>query len=193
MSSYIEYPTVRGADGNTYQNSLYKKLIRTCICGLLFSVPLSAAIPNSPLLKLSLSNDNKKTLVPRMMTEFLYVNFFASTVAYWCLIERHITNPRAREGFTPYLGPLTAMVPSFACLITSHLFYPGMWAIYMEPTWRARLREFVRLNTKCFFAFANVHIPGAIGLGIAVGCLLYPFKFFKLEKEKSPAAVGITE
>ncbi|KPI82945.1 hypothetical protein ABL78_8040 [Leptomonas seymouri] len=172
VDPFHEYPT-------------YRRVIRIVICGLLFAVPLCVSIPMSPLLKLSQTQENRKSVVPRMMSDFFYVNFAASAAAYWLLVEPYISNPKAKEGFLPYLGPLTAQVPSMSCLVTSHLFYPGLWAIFNEPTWTLRRREFVRLNVKCFFAFGPIHIPVAVGLGTSIGLLLYPFKFMKLCRQRS--------
>ncbi|EPY25656.1 hypothetical protein STCU_00771 [Strigomonas culicis] len=188
--SYIPLPASRPRDAkhDSAQHPTYKKLIRTFICGAMFAVPLCVTIPNSPLLRLSQSESNKKSLIPRMMTDFLYVNFFASTVSYFFISERYITNQKALEGFMPYLGPLTAQVPGFSCLVVSHLFYPGMWAVFNELTWRERRREFVRLNTKCFFAFASVHVPVIVGLSALVGTFLYPYKLFKIYGEKKEQA-----
>lgn len=188
--SYIPLPSTKEKekkDGREYHPA-YKKLIRTFICGAMFAVPLCVAIPNSPLLRLSQSESNKKNLIPRMMTDFLYVNFFASTMSYYFITEPYITSQKALDGFMPYLGPLTAQVPGFSCLIVSHLFYPGMWAVFNELTWRERRREFVRLNTKCFFAFSTVHIPAIVGLSALVGTFLYPFKLFKMYGEKNEKA-----
>ncbi|KAL7702797.1 hypothetical protein N2W54_002477 [Lotmaria passim] len=167
-----------------HEYSTYRRVIRTVICGVLFAVPLSVSIPMSPLLKLSQTQENKKSIVPRMMSDFFYVNFAASTGAYWVLVEPYIANPKAKEGFVPYLGPLSAQIPAMSCLFTSHLFYPGLWAIFNEPTWALRRREFVRLNVKCFFAYGNIHIPAAVGLGACIGVLLYPFKLFKLRSQR---------
>lgn len=167
--------------------SAYRRVIRTVVCGLLFAVPLSVAIPMSPLLRLSQTQENKKSIVPRMMGDFFYVNFAASAAAYWRLVEPYIPNSKAREGFVPYLGPLTAQVPAMSCLFTSHLFYPGLWAIFNETTWQMRQREFWRLNIKCFFAFSPVHIPAVVGLGASVGVVMYPFKFLKLRKQQREA------
>ncbi|KPA83316.1 hypothetical protein ABB37_02977 [Leptomonas pyrrhocoris] len=195
--AYIAFPSATGgkpsppgnssgAQGDAFgEYSAYRRVIRTIVCGLFFAVPLCVSIPLSPLLKLSLTQENKKSIVPRMISDFFYVNFAASAAAYWLLVEPFIPNPKAREGFLPYLGPLTAQVPAMSCLFTSHLFYPGLWAIYNEPTWALRRREFVRLNVKCFFAFGPIHIPSAVGLGVSIGLLLYPFKFMKLRCQRS--------
>ncbi|CAJ1032021.1 hypothetical protein, conserved [Leishmania shawi] len=161
----------------------YRRVIRTILCGVFFATPLCAAIPMSPLLKLSQTQENKKSIIPRMMSDFFYVNFFASAAAYWVLVEPFIPNPRAKEGFVPYLGPVTAEIPAVSCLLLSHLFYPGLWAIVNEPTWKLRRQEFVRLNTKCFLAFGPIHVPAAVGLGAAVGVTLYPFKYMKLRTQ----------
>lgn len=184
--SYIQYPGAssrgdrpQGIRAEDTYNPTYKKLIRTIICGVLFGLPMCVAIPNSPLLKLSQTQDNKKMLIPRMMSDFFYVNFIAAAASYWCFVEPFIPNPKGREGFMPYLGPVTAEIPALGCLITSHLFYPGMWAVFNELTWPVRRREFVRLNIKCFFAYANVHIPVVAAIGFGVGCSLYPFKASK--------------
>lgn len=184
--SYIEYPSGRTGPAEGYHPT-YKKLIRTIVCGALFGLPFCIAAPSSPLLKLSQTQDNKKALIPRMMSDFFYVNFIAAAASYWFLVEPFIPNPKGKDGFLPYLGPLTAQVPAAGCLVTSHLFYPGMWAVFNEVTWKLRRREFVRLNTKCFFAYANIHVPGAAAIGFGVGCCLYPFKMAKLwswSKEK---------
>ncbi|KAG5498746.1 hypothetical protein JKF63_03039 [Porcisia hertigi] len=177
------------AGGDAHDNAFgeyatYRRVIRTVLCGVLFATPLCAAVPMSPLLKLSQTQENKRSIIPRMMSDFFYVNFFASATAYWLLVEPFIPNPRAREGFVPYLGPVTAEIPAVSCLFTSHLFYPGLWAIVNEPTWKLRRQEFVRLNAKCFFAFGPVHIPAAVGLGAAIGVVLYPFKYMKLRAQR---------
>lgn len=172
------------ADGDAFTDySAYRRVVRTILCGALFAVPLCVSIPMSPLLKLSQTQDNKKSIVPRMMGDFFYVNFAASAAAYWFLVEPYIPNPKAKEGFMPYLGPLTAQIPAMGCLVTSHMFYPGMWAIFNETTWRMRRREFCRLNLKCFFAFAPLHIPAAVGLGAGVGLLMFPFKMLKMRRQ----------
>ncbi|KAG5472470.1 hypothetical protein LSCM1_03869 [Leishmania martiniquensis] len=191
---YIEYSltatrsTTARASGHARGDAFgeyatYRRVIRTVLCGVLFATPLCVAIPMSPLLKLSQTQENKRAIIPRMMSDFFYVNFFASATAYWILVEPLIPNPRAKEGFVPYLGPLTAEVPAVSCLVTSHLFYPGVWAMVNEPTWKLRRREFVRLNIKCFFAFGPIHVPAALGLGAAVGVTLYPFKYTKLRAQ----------
>ncbi|KAG5473237.1 hypothetical protein CUR178_03157 [Leishmania enriettii] len=166
------------------QYATYRRVIRTLLCGILFATPLCAAIPLSPLLKLSQTQENKRSIIPRMMSDFFYVNFFASATAYWMLVEPFIPNRKAKEGFVPYLGPVTAEIPAVSCLLISHLFYPGLWAIVNEPTWQLRRREFVRLNVKCFVAFGPVHVPAAVGLGAAVGVVLYPFKYMKLRAQR---------
>lgn len=173
------------AQGDAFtEYSTYRRVVRTIICGALFAIPLCVSIPMSPLLKLSQTQENKKSIVPRMMSDFFYVNFAASAAAYWTLVEPYIPNPKAKEGFVPYLGPLTAQIPAFSCLVTSHLFYPGMWALFNEQTWKLRRREFVRMNLKCFFAFGPVHIPVIVGLGASIGLLLYPFKFMKMRSQR---------
>ncbi|GET90858.1 hypothetical protein, conserved [Leishmania tarentolae] len=172
---------VRGDAFGEY--ATYRRVIRTVLCGVFFATPLCVAAPMSPLLKLSQTQENKKSLIPRMMSDFFYVNFLASTAAYWALIEPFIANPKAKEGFLPYLGPVTAEIPAVSCLFVSHLFYPGLWAIVNEPTWKLRRQEFVRLNVKCFFAFGPVHVPAAVGLGAAIGVVLYPFKYMKLRAQ----------
>lgn len=180
---YIAYPSAekksKMREDPFGDYGIYRKIIRTLLCGILFAVPLCVAIPMSPLLRLSQTQDNKKNIIPRMMGDFFYVNFIASTAAYWFVVERFIPNPKAKEGFVPYLGPVTAEIPALSCLIVSHLFYPGLWAIVNEKTWTLRRHEFVRLNLKCFFAFGPTHIPAAVGLGAVVGLLLYPFKYAK--------------
>lgn len=193
--SYISYPsaaTPRCKSDEAVdafgEYSTYRRLIRTVLCGVLFATPLCVTAPLSPLLKLSQTQENKKSIIPRMMSDFFYVNFIASAAAYWVLVEPFIPNPKGREGFLPYLGPLTAQIPALSCLVGSHLFYPGLWAIVNEPTWKLRRREFVRLNVKCFFAFGQVHVPVAVGLGAAVGLLLYPAKFLKLRAQHRQAA-----
>ncbi|AYU81052.1 hypothetical protein conserved [Leishmania donovani] len=193
--SYIPYPSAASrctttqtsgdARGDAFgEYATYRRVIRTVLCGVLFATPLCAAAPMSPLLKLSQTQENKKSIIPRMMSDFFYVNFLASTAAYWVLVEPFIPNPRAKEGFVPYLGPVTAEIPAVSCLFVSHLFYPGLWAIVNEPTWKLRRREFVRLNAKCFVAFGPVHVPAAVGLGMAVGVVLYPFKYMKLRAQR---------
>ncbi|CAG9578487.1 conserved hypothetical protein [Leishmania major strain Friedlin] len=193
--SYIPYPsavsryTTTQSSGVTRGDAFgeyatYRRVIRTVLCGILFAIPLCAAAPMSPLLKLSQTQENKKSIIPRMMSDFFYVNFLASTAAYWVLVEPFISNPRAKEGFMPYLGPVTAEVPAVSCLFASHLFYPGLWAIVNEPTWKLRRHEFVRLNVKCFVAFGPVHVPAAVGVGAAVGVALYPFKYMKLRAQR---------
>ncbi|RNF04195.1 uncharacterized protein Tco025E_08006 [Trypanosoma conorhini] len=182
--SCVELPQAASSRGNELQqraggHSKFKLIVRTTICAVLFAVPFCVSIPSSPLLKLSQAQDAKKTLIPRMMSDFFYVNFIASGCAYYFLIEPRITNEKAKKGFMPYLGPLSAQVPGLSCLVLSHFFYPGMWAVFNERTWRERRREFVRLNTKCFFAYAPIHIPAAVAIGAGVGVVLYPFKFFK--------------
>lgn len=172
--------------------STYRRVIRTVICGALFAIPLCVSIPMSPLLKLSQTQENKKSIVPRMMSDFFYVNFAASAAAYWVLVEPYIPNPKAKEGFVPYLGPLTAQIPALSCLVGSHLFYPGMWALFNEQTWQLRRREFVRMNLKCFFAFGPIHIPAAVGLGASIGALLYPFKFMKLRSQRKAEEQQVT-
>lgn len=158
------------------RHSTYRLLIRTVLCGALFAVPLCVIIPNSPLLRLWQTQDYKKALIPRMMSDFLYVNFIARTASDGQLVEPYVKNPAAKEGFLPYLRPLTAQVPGLSCLVVSHLFHPGMWALPNKVTWQSQRREFVRLNTECVFAFAPLRVPAAIGLGTAVGLVLYPFK-----------------
>ncbi|ESL08395.1 hypothetical protein TRSC58_03902 [Trypanosoma rangeli SC58] len=164
---------------NVGGHSRFKRIVRTTICAVLFAIPFCVSVSSSPLLKLSQAQDTKKTLIPRMMSDFFYVNFIASWCAYYFIIEPRITSEKAKRGFMPYLGPITAQVPGLSCLFVSHLFYPGMWAVFNERTWRERRREFVRLNTKCFFAYAPIHIPAAVAIGAGVGIVLYPFKFFK--------------
>ncbi|KAG8342085.1 hypothetical protein ERJ75_000728600 [Trypanosoma vivax] len=159
--------------------STFRRAVRTTVCATLFAVPFCVSIPSSPLLKLSQTQDAKKTLIPRMMSDFFYVNFLASGLSYYMLVEPKIANERARHGFMPWLGPVTAQVPALSCLVASHLFYPGMWALFNERTWRERLREFARLNTKCFFAYFPIHVPAAVAIGVAVGTILYPFKLCK--------------
>ncbi|KAH9580088.1 hypothetical protein LSM04_007777 [Trypanosoma melophagium] len=184
--SYIEVPKKGNTLGEQKQqeavlvnHSTFKLIIRATICATLFAVPFCVSIPSSPLLKLSQTQDSKKTLIPRMMSDFFYVNFFASWCAYYFIIEPRIKNEKAKKGFMPYLGPITSQVPGLSCLVASHLFYPGMWAVFNERTWKERRREFFRLTTKCFFAYAPIHIPAAIAIGVGVGTILYPFKFFK--------------
>ncbi|KAK7199171.1 hypothetical protein NESM_000887000 [Novymonas esmeraldas] len=185
----VQSPTNADAGGGASRSdafgeyATYRRVIRTVLCGTLFAVPLCAAIPLSPLLKLSQTQENKKSIVPRMMSDFFYVNFIASAATYWALVEPRIPNPKAKEGFVPYLGPITAEIPATGCLVASHLFYPGLWAIVNEPTWTLRRQEFVRLNVKCFFAFGPVHVPAILALGAAVGAVLYPFKFMKLRAQ----------
>ncbi|CAD2218022.1 hypothetical protein, conserved [Angomonas deanei] len=178
--SYIPYPVKSENDNH---HPFYKRIVRASICGVLFAIPLSVAIPASPLLRLSQTQTNKKSLVPRMMTDFFFVNFLAAFSAYFVVSEYFITSDAAKEGFMPYLGPISAQIPAWNCLLASHMFYPGMWAVFNERTWKARRVEFVRLNTKCFFAFAPVHVPATIVLGLFAGVVLYPFKYMKQRKE----------
>lgn len=194
--AYIAYPSAStgkaallsssgGSQDDAFKEySTYRRVIRTVLCGVLFAAPLCVSIPMSPLLKLSQTQENRKSIIPRMMTDFFYVNFAASAAGYWLLVEPFITNLKAKEGFVPYLGPLTAQIPAMSCLVTSHLFYPGLWAVFNEQTWSLRRREFVRLNVKCFFAYGPLHVPAAVGLGAAIGLLLYPFKYVKLYQQR---------
>lgn len=175
---YIEYSKGLSAEGSSGY-ALVKKMIRICLCGLLFAVPLAAAIPTSPLMRLSMTKNNQKAVMTRMMSDFFYLNFFASTVAYTLFVEWGLRHTMYDGGVLPVLGPLTAQVPGFTCLFASHLFYPGAWALINETTWKARRESFIRLNAKCFVAFAPYHIPAITLLGTAVGTLLYPFKYYK--------------
>ncbi|KEG07552.1 hypothetical protein DQ04_09461020 [Trypanosoma grayi] len=182
---YIELPSKGLLSVHQQQNdvaaahSTFKLIIRTTVCATLFAIPFCVSIPSSPLLKLSQTQDTKKTLIPRMMSDFFYVNFIASWCAYYFLVEPRITNEKAKKGFTPYLGPITAQVPGLSCLFASHLFYPGMWAVFNERTWKERRREYVRLTTKCFCAYAPIHVPAAVAVGGVVGLVLCPFKILK--------------
>ncbi|CCW61588.1 unnamed protein product [Phytomonas sp. EM1] len=159
--------------------STYRRLVRTIVCGSLFGLGFCIATPTSPLMRLSLTQENKKDLVPRMMRDFFYISFSASALTYWCVMEPSITNPKAKEGFMPYLGPLTAEIPALSCLVASHLYYPGIGALVNEVTWRERRKEFVRLNLKCFFAYAPVHVPATLLIGASLGLIIFPFKFMK--------------
>ncbi|CCW68115.1 unnamed protein product [Phytomonas sp. Hart1] len=162
----------------------YRRLVRAIVCGFLFGLGFCVATPASPLMQLSLTEENKKGLIPRIMKDFFYLSFTASSLAYWCVVEPSITNPKAKEGFTPYLGPLTAEIPAFSCLVLSHLYYPGIGALVNETTWREKRREFMRLNLKCFFAYAPVHIPATLLIGATLGLIMYPFKLMKLYSYK---------
>ncbi|RHW71929.1 hypothetical protein DPX39_060041900 [Trypanosoma brucei equiperdum] len=157
----------------------FKRIIRTTICATVFAVPFCVSAPSSPLLKLSQTQDTKKTLIPRMMSDFFYVNFIASWLSYYYIIEPGVINEKAMHGFMPWLGPISAQVPGLSCLLASHLFYPGMWALFNERTWGERIREFVRLNTKCALAYSPIHLPAAVAIGSIIGIFFYPFKFFK--------------
>lgn len=164
------------------------KCVRCVICGIMFGLPLCTIAPLSPLLKLSLSKENKKMLVPRMMGDFFWVNSLASLLAYYNFIEAraphgHMSGPC--RGWLPYLGPLTALIPGFACLLASHTFYPGMWALFNEVTWSERRRVFCRLNIKCFIAFAPIHVPAVVAVSVVVGSVLFPFKMLKNRRYKS--------
>lgn len=184
--TYIPYPKwgqVPGPHESTPtapQYSTFKKLVRTVICGACFAIPFCVAIPTSPLMALTMNQEAKKQIIPRMMSDFAYVTFIGSTLGYWFGVEPFTPNPRAKDGFMPYLGPVTAEIPALSCLVASHLYFPGTWALINEANWKERRRVFVRLNAKCFFAFGPVHIPAALLIGVGVGVVLYPFKFFKL-------------
>lgn len=187
MSS-ITYPSRSATDDESeasavYGAPLYKQIVRSFICGLAFGIPIAIVAPLSPLLRLSQTTDNKKALLPRMMKDYFIVNFCAGAMAYGLIVDPRVTNPLGREGLLPYLGPITAEVPALGCLVASHLFYPGLWALLNEVTWRDACRECVRLSIKCFFAFSSVHLPGAIGIGFLIGTIFYPFKWRKQVKE----------
>eukprot|EP00796_Vickermania_ingenoplastis_P005977 gene5977-4286_t len=168
-----------------------KRVMRATLCGLLFAVPIAAAVPTSPLMRLSMSKNNQKTILTRMMTDFFYVNFFASFVSYALFIETRLDTAVYGSGVLPVLGPLAAQIPGVACLVTSHLFYPGAWALINETTWKARRQTFLRLNLKCFFAFAPYHVPAVVSLGVVVGSLLYPFKYYKRSRSKGSLSQSI--
>lgn len=159
-----------------------RKACRSVACGFLFSVPFAAAIPTSPLMRLSMNKSNQKAVMTRMMTDFFYLTFFTSTMVYGVIVESLFSNPAYATGLLPTLGPITAMIPGVGCLIASHLFYPGAWAIINERTRRDRRVTFFRLNTKCFLAFAPIHVPATLLLSAGLGCSLYPLKLYKAHR-----------
>lgn len=189
---YIEYshPLSEGA-ANGY--AYLKQALRIGICGLLFAVPISAAVPTSPLMRLSMSKNNQKAVMTRMMSDFFYVNFFASSIAYAVLIETRLDKQCYGGGILPALGPLSAQLPAVCCLCASHLFYPGAWAIINETTWKSRRQTFIRLNAKCFVAFAPYHIPALTLLGGVVGLLMFPFKYYKRSRFEKQIATPVSE
>lgn len=175
---YIEY-TQPLSEGAASGYAYLKQGLRIVICGLLFAVPISAAVPTSPLMRLSMSKNNQKAVMTRMMSDFFYVNFFASSFAYALLIESRLDKQLYGGGILPVIGPLSAQIPAVCCLFASHMFYPGAWAIINETTWKSRRQTFIRLNAKCFVAFAPYHIPALAFLGGVVGLLMFPFKYYK--------------
>lgn len=188
---YIDYNSnLHERAGREYMR--LKQLFRVLFCGVLFAVPIAAMIPTSPLMRLSMTKNTQKAVMSRMMTDFFFVNFFASAVGYAVLVEPRLDKNVYGHKILPVLGPCSAQLPAACCLLFSHLFYPGAWAIINEMDHKTRRQVFLRLNLKCFFAFAPYHIPAAILLGCLGGCLLYPFKYFKhanakpLKLESSP-------
>lgn len=160
----------------------FKTCLRMVIVGTCFAIPIAGLSTMSPLIRLSLNQDNFKQLAPRVMGDFFCLSFTISAVTYGLTVERRLENPHAQRGFMPYLDPLAALKPALACWIGGHCFYPGMWAIYNERTWRARLRESSRLIIKTLVAFSPIHLPAALLLGIGVGVLMAPFKYLKKKK-----------
>lgn len=161
-----------------------KQLFRVLMCGLLFAIPIAAVIPTSPLMRLSMTKNTQKAVMSRMMTDFFVVNFLASAIGYTFFVETRLDKSVYGHGVLPVLGPLSAQIPAACCLIFSHLFYPGAWAIINETDRKAKRQVFFRLNLKCFFAFAPYHVPSAMLLGCLAGCFLYPFKYFKQSRAK---------
>lgn len=156
-----------------------KQLTRAGLCGLFFAVPLVAAIPISPLMRLSVTKNNQKAVMSRMIIDFFSLNFVAAALSYASFVETRLDKRIYGNGILPVLGPLSAQCPGMVCLCASHLFYPGAWAIINETTWKARRQMFVRLNVKCFLAFSPYHIPAAIAISAVIGTVLYPFKALK--------------
>lgn len=164
---------------STATPSTFKWLCRVCVAGLCFGAPLGAMSTVSPLIRLSLNNDNFKQLAPRITSDFFLVNFTASATAYAYFIDKPCDNPLAKNGFMPYLGPVTAQIPAMSCWVLSHCFFPGFWAIFNEKTLKTRVWEAARLSAKTWFAFAPYHGSAAVGVGAAVGLVMYPFKYAK--------------
>lgn len=173
--------------------SLFKWCIRTSIVGISYGLALGALATLSPLVRLSLNENNFKQLAPRIMSDFFSVNFVVGAASYaWFIERKHSDNIHVREGFLPYLGPLTAQIPSFSCLVASHCFYPGMWAVFNERNWRDRCREGTRLSIKTLFAFSAWHIPGVVAVGLVVGSVMYPSKWSKMRRQERDTQKTLT-
>jgi hypothetical protein len=180
LATHREDPTAPPPSG-----SLFKWCIRTSLVGVSYGLALGALATISPLVRLSLNENNFKQLAPRIMSDFFTVNFFASAASYAWFIERNnADNVHVKDGFLPYLGPVTAQIPSLSCLVVSHCFYPGMWAVFNERTWRDRCREGTRLSIKTLVAFSAWHVPGVMAVGFVVGCVVYPSKWSKLRRQE---------
>lgn len=160
--------------------STFKWCLRLSIVGAAYGLMLGGLATLSPLVRLSLNENNFKQLAPRVMSDFFTVNFFVGSASYaWFIERKHADNRHVRDGFLPYLGPITAQIPSVCCLLGSHCFYPGMWAVFNEKTWRDRCREGARLTCKTLVAFSSWHVPGVVGVGVVIGCAMFPSKWSK--------------
>lgn len=161
----------------------FKWCLRSCIVGVTYGLAIGGLATLSPLVRLSLNDNNFKQLAPRIMSDFFTVNFLVGAASYaWFIERKHKDNVHVRDGFLPYLGPVSAQVPSACCLVASHLFYPGMWAVFNERTWRDRIREGSRLSLKTLVAFSAWHVPGVVAIGVVLGGALYPSKWSKLRR-----------
>lgn len=166
--------------------STLKWLCRLAVVGVFYGLPCAGLATLSPLIKLSLNAENYTQLAPRIMSDFFFVNAIAATIAYNYFVERKArqVNPYVESGFLPYLGPITAQIPALACLVSSHAFFPGMWAVFNERSWHMRMKESLRLTAKTLIAFLPAHGPAVVGIGIGVGCLMAPFKIAKIRRER---------
>ena len=174
---YLELPP---AEGDTDRWAPVRKMSRLCVCGLLYGAAFAVMAPASPGLRVSQTQDIT-AIIPRIMTDFLGLNFFTAAFTYNYAIDKRNKEMTA-GGWLPWLGPISAFGPAFTCLVASHMFYPGQWALYCEPTWRTKLREFFRLNMKCLVAFSYYHVPPVAAMALVIGVLFYPYKYFRRKR-----------
>jgi hypothetical protein len=166
--------------------SPFRKVSRLMIVGCLYGAAFGIMAPASPLLRVSQTNDIT-ALIPRIMGDFFGVGFVSSTISYHFLVERYSkeTHSRAADGWLPWLGPATAIAPALTIWVAGHMFYPGQWILFCEPTWRTKMQEFVRLNSKCLLGYAYYHLPPTVGAGAAIGTVMYPYKRYKMKHKFS--------